>query len=491
MLKNNQKSLEELVIENQLLHEIIDSISEGVYAAHKDGTILIYNRAFERLEATNRQNMLGKKDTDVYALPLENLQRMAVLNSKKPLLDQYMTYHLHTGKKVDIGYNCYPFFVDGELTAVYSINRDIPSINELLTKVVHCFDQNKSRNRPNGTSFSLNDIVGISPLIKQVIKQARKIALTSSTVMIYGETGTGKELFAQGIHNASSYSSQPFIAVNCAAIPETLMESLLMGTVKGAFSGAIDAPGLFEQAENGTLFLDEVNSLSVPLQAKLLRLLQDKSVRRLGAKTERKINCRIISATNQNLYDASSNGSFRDDLFYRLTPVILHIPPLRQRPEDIPVLAKEFISRFNDQLNLNITQISPDLLDLLSLYKWPGNVRELEHVIESAMSIAEHTAAEVILEDLPTFLVKRMLSNLSANKSSNTSVTDIPTGKPLVEYLRQCETDLLQNMLKMTNGNVSDSAKQLGISRQDLHYRLRKLGIKSTSYKTDKADFTK
>jgi len=155
------------------------------------------------------------------------------------------------------------------------------------------------------------------------------------------------------------------------------------------------------------------------------------------------------------------------------------------------VLAKEFISRFNDQLNLNITQISPDLLDLLSLYKWPGNVRELEHVIESAMSIAEHTAAEVILEDLPTFLVKRMLSNLSANKSSNTSVTDIPTGKPLVEYLRQCETDLLQNMLKMTNGNVSDSAKQLGISRQDLHYRLRKLGIKSTSYKTDKADFTK
>ncbi|WP_094604076.1 Arginine utilization regulatory protein RocR [Sporomusa silvacetica DSM 10669] len=485
MPKDKPKKLEELIIENRLLHEIIDSVSEGVYAAHKDGTILIYNRAFERLEATNRQNMLGKKDTDVYSLPLENLQRMAVLQSKKPLLEQYMTYHLHTGRKVDIGYNCYPFFVNGELTAVYSINRDIPSINDLLTKVVNCFDQNKSKNRPNGTIFSLHDIVGVSPLIKQAIKQARKIAPTASTVMIYGETGTGKELFAQGIHNASSYSSHPFIAVNCAAIPETLMESLLMGTVKGAFSGAIDTPGLFEQAENGTLFLDEVNSLSVPLQAKLLRLLQDKSVRRLGAKTERKVNCRIISATNQSLYEMASKSLFREDLLYRLTPVILHIAPLRERPEDIPVLAKEFISRFNEQLNLNITKISSDLLELLSLYEWPGNVRELEHVIESAMSIVENTATEVILEDLPSFLAKRMLSNLSSTKSNNTSAAEIPPGKMLAEYLRQCETDLLQNMLKLTNGNVSDSAKQLGISRQDLHYRLRKLGIKSTTYKIE------
>ncbi|SMC33539.1 sigma-54 interaction domain-containing protein [Sporomusa malonica] len=486
MLENKQKTLEELSSENQLLHEIIDSISEGVYAANKDGTILIYNRAFERIEATKRQNMLGKKDTDVYSLPpLENLQRMAVLQSKKPLLEQYMTYHLYTGKKVDIVYNSYPFFENGELTAVYSINRDIPSISELLTKVMNSFGQNKSKNRPNGTSFSLDDIVGISPSIKQAINQARRIAPTASTVMIYGETGTGKELFAQGIHNASPYSSRPFIAVNCAAIPETLMESLLMGTVKGAFSGAIDAPGLCEQAENGTLFLDEINSLSIQLQAKLLRLLQDKRVRRLGDKTERTINCRIISATNQNLYEAASNGSFRDDLLYRLTPVVLHIPPLRQRPEDIPVLSKEFISRFNDQLNLNIKQISPDLLELLSLYKWPGNVRELEHVIESAMSIVENTATEVILEDLPTFLVKRMLSNLSANKSNNTSAAETPTSKLLVEYLRQCETDLIQNTLKMTNGNVSDSAKQLGVSRQDLHYRLRKLGIKSSTYKAE------
>jgi arginine utilization regulatory protein len=145
MLENKQKNLDELTRENRLLHEIIDAISEGVYAANKDGTILIYNQAFEKIEATKRQNMLGKKDVDVYSLPLENLQRMAVLQSKKPLLEQYMTYHLYTGKKVDIVYNSYPFFENGELTAVYSINRDIPSINELLTKVVNCFGQNKSK----------------------------------------------------------------------------------------------------------------------------------------------------------------------------------------------------------------------------------------------------------------------------------------------------------------------------------------------------------
>lgn len=478
-----QKSLEELNRENRLLHEIIDAISDGVYAADKDGTILIYNRAFEKIEATKRQDMVGKKDTDVYSLPLKNLQRMAVLQSKKPLLEQYMTYHLYTGKKVDIVYNSYPFVENGEITAVYSINRDIPSINELLTKVMSRFGQSKSKNRPNGTSFSLDDIVGISPQIKQAIKQAGRIAPSASTVMIYGETGTGKELFAQGIHNASPYSSRPFIAVNCAAIPETLMESLLMGTVKGAFSGAIDTPGLFEQAENGTLFLDEINSLSVPLQAKLLRLLQDKKVRRLGDKTERMINCRIISATNQDLFEAARNGSFRDDLVYRLTPVILHIPPLRQRSADIPVLCKEFISRFNDQLNLNIKQLSPELLELLSSYNWPGNIRELEHVIESAMSIVERTASELAIEDLPSFLTKRMLSNLSTSKSDDTSAAELTAVKPLAEYLHQCEIDLIQNVLKLNNGNVSNSAKQLAISRQDLHYRLRKLGIKSAAYK--------
>ena len=486
MIDNKQQELEELRKENRLLHEIIDAISEGVYAADKDGTILIYNHAFERIEATERQNMLGKKDTDLYSLPpMSTLQRQAVLQSKKPLLKQYMTYELYTGKKVDIVYNSYPFFENGEISAIYSINQDLPSIHQLLTNVMNCFDRSKSNNRLNGTSFSLNNIIGVSSAIKKTIKQARKIALTSSTVLIYGETGTGKELFAQGIHNASCYSSRPFIAVNCAAIPEPLMESLLLGTVRGAFSGAIDSPGLFEQAENGTLFLDEINSLSLPLQAKLLRLLQDKMVRRLGDRKERRINCRIISATNQSLYEMVSKDLFRDDLLYRLTPVILHIAPLRERPEDIPPLAMEFVARFNEQLHLNIKNLTPELLKLFSLYTWPGNVRELEHAIESAMSVVENTASELTIEDLPSFLAKRMFNNSVSNSPpGHIPSEEIPTSIPLVEYLRRCEADLIRGVLKIHNGNVSDSARQLAISRQDLHYRLRKLEIKSADYKT-------
>ena len=484
MIDGRTKSFEELKRENRLLHEIIDAISDGVYAADKDGTILIYNRAFERIEATERQNMLGKKDTDVYSLPpMTSLQRSAVMQSKQPLLEQYMVYNLYTGKKVDIVYNSYPFFEDGELTAVYSINRDLPSINELLTKVMHCFVRSKAKHQLNGTTFSLDDIIGTSQVMVDAVKRARKIAATPSTVLIFGETGTGKELFAQGIHNASCYSSRPFIAVNCAAIPENLMESLLMGTVKGAFSGATDSPGLCEQAENGTLFLDEVNSLSLPLQAKLLRLLQEKVVRRLGDKKERKINCRIISATNQSLYEMASKGLLREDLLYRLTPVIVHIAPLRERREDIPLLALEFVARFNEQLNLQIKTLSPDLLEIFAAYSWPGNVRELEHVIESSMSVVDSQASELCVGDLPSFQLKRMLTNLAAPANASIAGKAVPAGKSLGEYLRHCEQEYIQSVLKMHNGNVSDSAKHLGVSRQDLHYRLRKLGIKSSAYK--------
>ncbi|MGL5512694.1 MAG: sigma 54-interacting transcriptional regulator, partial [Sporomusa sp.] len=205
--------------------------------------------------------------------------------------------------------------------------------------------------------------------------------------------------------------------------------------------------------------------------------------RRLGDKTERRIKCRIISATNQNLYEVATNGLFREDLLYRLTPVVLHIPPLRQRPEDIPLLSTAFIARFNDHLNLNIKQNSPELLELLSSYNWPGNVRELEHVMESTISLVEQSASELTIADLPTFLAKRMLSNLSENKAGVSAVEKAPAGKTLTEYLRQCEADLVHKVLKLTNGNVSQSAKQLGISRQDLHYRLRRLGIKSAAYK--------
>lgn len=475
-----KKTYEDLENENHLLHSIIDVVSDGVYAVSVDGTILICNKAHKKMDGTTHNHVVGKKDVDVYYLELENFQRYAISKNPEPLLDQYMTYTTIAGKKVDIVYNSYPFFQNGSLSAVISIGRDKPSINELLTMVLNSFNSKKSNRITNGTLYTLEDIIGNSVAIQKTLKQARKVAQNQSTVMLLGETGTGKELFAQGIHNASAYNSRPFIAVNCAAIPETLMESLMMGTIKGAFSGALDTPGFFEQAENGTLFLDEINSLSIPLQAKLLRLLQDKTVRRLGDNKERKISCRIISATNQDLFIMARNGSFREDLLYRLTPVILDIPPLRERAEDIPILAKEFVSRFNDFLAMNIKLIAQDLMQLFLYYRWPGNVRELEHVIESAMSMAESTEAVLSNEHLPRILKKRLMSDQETTGLSNIDAT---SNKPLPELVRQYEKQTIENALILNNGNVSQCAIQLGITRQNLHYHLRRLGINSIFYK--------
>lgn len=477
MVKKNYEDLEN---ENRLLHTIVDMVSDGVYAVSVDGTILICNTAHKKIDGTTHNHVVGKKDVDVYYLELENFQRYAVTKNPEPLLDQYMTYTTMTGKKVDIVYNSYPFFQNGNLSAIISIGRDKPSINELITTALNSFNRKKSNRIINGTLYTLEDIIGDSAAIHRTLKQARKVAQSQSTVMLVGETGTGKELFAQGIHNAGPNNARPFIAVNCAAIPETLMESLMMGTVKGAFSGALDTPGFFEQAENGTLFLDEINSLSVSLQAKLLRLLQDKKIRRLGDNKERRISCRIISATNQDLFMLARNGLFREDLLYRLTPVIMDIPPLRERAEDIPLLAKEFIARFNDSLAMNIKLVAQDLMQLFLYYRWPGNVRELEHLIESTMSMAESTETILSNEHLPGLLKKRLTSDQTAAGLSN---IDAPSNKPLPELLRQYEKQTIENALILTNGNVSQCAVHLGITRQNLHYHLRRLGIYSVLYK--------
>lgn len=305
MLDLLEEELASLRRENQLLHAIIDRVSDGVYAADREGNILVYNKAFEQIEGTKQVKMLGCKDSDIYlseTLPVDDYQRSAVLKGKKPILNQFISYLSPAGKKVDLVLNSYPYFENGEIAAVYEIGRDVSSANELMQQLMDNFDRHLPKMRHNGTQFSLNDIISASPVMTKVILQAKRIAQTKSIVTIIGETGVGKELFAQGIHNASPFANKSFVAINCAAIPDTLMEALMMGTVKGAFSGAIDAPGFFEQAEGGTLFLDEINSLSLHLQPKLLRLMQEKTVKRLGDNRERPIKCRIICASNEDLF---------------------------------------------------------------------------------------------------------------------------------------------------------------------------------------------
>lgn len=475
------EKLRALEQENRWLKTVLDAIHEGVQLSNKEGVTVFYNRACERFEGLRREDVVGKKITEVYDVTEETSTQLNVLRTGVPVVEQYHQYYTVDGKRVDVIASTYPYYEGNEIVGVYSINRDVTKMKEFMARTIelqrYLSAGKKNDSRSNGTRFSFADIIGNSDVIKQVIAAAQKIARNNSSVLIYGETGTGKELFAQSIHNASLYADGPFIAINCAAIPETLLESLLFGTVKGAFTGAVEAPGLFEQAENGTLFLDELNSMGLHLQAKLLRVIQDKSIRRIGDNTQRTVNCRIISSTNKDPLEAVRDGQIRQDLYYRLSAVTLHLPPLRERIEDVAVLSSYFLQKYNKQFGTSIVSISEQLLDLFMKHPWPGNVRELEHVIESAMNMVDSEEKTLTLSHLPLYLRKRFTGQIH-----NYQAQVKPSGK-LNEILQEVEKKIIEDTLRKNGGNISQTAQDLGIFRQALQYRIKRYNIKIDALK--------
>jgi arginine utilization regulatory protein len=277
--------------------------------------------------------------------------------------------------------------------------------------------------------------------------------------LVYGESGVGKELFVQSIHQDSSRSKEPFIAQNCAALPEHLLESLLFGTAKGSYTGAMERQGLFELANGGTLFLDELQSMPIDLQAKLLRVLEDGFIRRIGGTKSVQVDVRIMAAMNINPIKAVSENRLRPDLFYRLNVLSYELPPLKERTDDIPLLTEHFISIFNSKLGLSIKGIDEKAKVFFQEYHWPGNVRELKHTIEFMMN---HTEKDVLnMEDLPQFLKKR-------SPSSSEKII------PLREAMIEMETKLITEALLQTNGNVFQASRLLQIPRQTLQYKIKK-----------------
>jgi len=312
-------------------------------------------------------------------------------------------------------------------------------------------------------------IIGRSPRIQRIFRLVSKIAPTESAVIITGESGTGKELLARSIHFQSPRVHRPFLAINCGALPENLLESELFGHVRGAFTGAAtDKKGLFEQADGGTLFLDEVGELSFPSQVKLLRALQEGEVRSVGSNSSIKVDVRIISATNRDLRRAMEEGTFREDLYYRLNVFQIEIPPLRQRREDIPLLAGFFLDRFSEKMKKAIQAFSEEAQFLLMHYSYPGNVRELENAIQRAVALAEDDVIHP--EDLPP----RMREVEKPQIVGPTSSTDIPDGLTLAEV----EALYIRRAVDQMGGNLSRAAKALGISRSTLWRKLKKAGGK-------------
>ena len=313
--------------------------------------------------------------------------------------------------------------------------------------------------------YGMENIVARSPAMQRLLQQVVQVADSDATILLFGETGTGKEVFARVIHSNSRRGKGPFVALNCAAIPETLFESELFGHVRGAFTSAHGAKrGLFQSANGGTLFLDEIGEMPLSMQVKLLRAVQEREVREVGADTSTKIDVRIIAATNKDLDEAVKNGSFRSDLFYRISVVPLFIPPLRDRRDDIPLLAQHFLTSSAKRANKDLRGFTPAALNRLITHTWPGNVRELENVIEKA---AVMTRQDMITPDL--------LPSMGTSP-------DAPL-KPLTEAKEEFEKTYLKNVLQLTGGNISRAAQFAGRYRADFYKMLKKYGLHPSTTK--------
>jgi two-component system response regulator AtoC len=336
-----------------------------------------------------------------------------------------------------------------------------------LTQQEALMFENQNLKRVLGQQTSFNNIIARSPRMLEIFDTIRKIADYKTTVLITGESGSGKELIARAIHFNSPRANKPFIAINCSAIPETLLESELFGYMKGSFTGAAkDKRGLFEEADGGTLFLDEVGDLPVALQVKLLRAIQEEEIRRVGSNSSIKIDVRLITATLKDLADAIKKGTFREDLYYRLNVLPIHLPPLRERKEDIPLLVEHFLKRFSAEMGKKVEKVAAECMQQLCDYSWPGNVRELENTIERSMVL--EMGYELSRENLPDNI---------RNQEVNPAIKAAANELSIKKMMAIMEQELIKKALEKTNGNRTWAAKLLEISHRALLYKIKRYGL--------------
>ncbi len=470
------------------LVKVLTDFDEGVIIADRLGRIVFYNRTQGKIDDLDPRDVLGKKVTDIYELNTETSIIFRCLNSGRPIINDPLIYRTRLGKTAYTLNSALPLFQREELVGAIGFVKDYNLLQnafdaaaQAMPKAVDRFD--------NGTRFVFRDIVGENPGFLRAVQMVRMGANSPSSVMLMGRTGTGKELFAQALHNESPRKKYPYIAINCAAIPETLLEGILFGTAKGAFTGAMDKPGLLERANGGTVFLDEINSMPTGLQAKLLRVLQEKKVRRVGSLKESALNLKIISSVNREPRRAIQEEALRIDLFYRLAVIYIRIPPLKERSEDIAVLTDHFLTSLNRTLGKRVKRVSTAVMDCFIAYDWPGNVRELQNTVEAAMNMVADRDEVIDTMHLPgyfrneadSFTKTRIVDSQPVPERSAPPFKPKPSpavsGSSLAESQSAREEQLICQALGKCNGNVARASRALGISRQLLHYKMKKYGL--------------
>lgn len=456
----------------QVLQELGNIMEEAVHIVDATGKTILYNEKMAGLEMTNREDILGKPFREVFSsIPPQESTLYRALKENQATINKQQTYRNRYGKEITTVNSTIPVEEDGQVIAAIEVSRDITEIKSLSNTILDLQKETlpvQKPKKPQIKRYQFDDIIGENKTFKEVVTLGKKAARTDASVFIYGETGTGKELFAQSIHFAGARRDNPFLAQNCAALPESLLEGILFGTEKGGFTGAVDRPGLFEQASGGTLLLDEISAMPYELQSKLLRVLQEDYIRRVGGSRDIPVDVRIIATVNEPPLKLIEKGLLRKDLYYRLDVVNITIPPLRERLDDIPLLCDAFLEKHNKKYGKEVWMLSEGALKILKNYTYPGNVRELENIIMSAVSLTdrEHVLTEKLLH----------LPDVEQEKKGSAAGYD-PSAQSLDEYLRICEEQILRRCMAENEGNISAAARQLGIKRQTLQHKLKKYKI--------------
>ena len=463
-------SLNEIVLQN-----ILHNTDMGIHVIDKNRKTIFYNDAMASLEGLKSSQVINKDLLGVFPSLDENSSTLIkVLNSKEPIMDKTQTYLNFKGQKITAVNTTVPLYSEGEIVGALEISKDITYLKRLSDRLMELqYELNSSnyeniKSRKNIRKYRFTDIIGADEKMVRAVEIGKRASNSPSSVLLYGETGTGKELFAQSIHYGGIRKNGPFIAQNCAAIPEALFEGILFGTDKGGFTGAIEREGIFEQANGGTLLLDEINSMPLGLQAKLLRVIQEGYVRRIGGVKDIPVDVKIIATTNEKPIISLKKGKLRKDLYYRLNVIYIDIPPLRERKSDIHLLSKHFIEKYNILLGKNIIGIDEKVLDLFYNHSWPGNVRELENSIEAAMNYVSNNKEILEVEDFQTcpYIV-----------SESPKINFQEMDKSLPDYLSDVEKGIIAKELENNDYNISRTAEKLGIKRQSLQHKIKKYGM--------------
>ncbi|CAH2214459.1 sigma-54 dependent transcriptional regulator PrdR [Tepidibacter aestuarii] len=444
------------------LDHVINNIHEAVCVIDKDGYVVVWSKNSEKLYNVKSEIIIGKKLEDFFPKGI----LLKVLKTKKAVDD---VYHSPPRKDTDVIVTAQPIFIDGEFVGAVSTDRDITEIKKLSSQLQKANDTLKflENEVKKFASDDFGNIIGKSEKLTKAIQTARQVAKTNASILILGESGTGKEVFSRAIHDYSQREGL-FVPVNCSAIPSELFESEFFGYEAGAFTGANrkGKMGIFELANNGTVFLDEIADLPMQMQAKLLRVLQEKEVRRVGGEKTIKVNVRVISATNKDLNRMIENEEFREDLYYRLNVVELNLPPLRERHGDIVILIHKFLKEICDQNSKPVPEIDPEVMDILRNYTWKGNIRELKNTVEHLVVLSKDN---IIREEL---VPKYILENLNKTMDCKTYPMD------LNQAIAKLEQDTIKKALNMSNGNKAKAAKYLNIPRSTLYYKMEQYKIK-------------